>query len=95
VINVKRAISEEKLRMEFQRSVILYRAVKKRVRYYSLSIEATLFGEYLFMREFGSQKNKKPTRAIKEYYETLDGAIGALKRVLALKTKKGYCELEQ
>jgi hypothetical protein len=56
-----------------------------------LSVEETLFGEYLFIKEFGSANNKKPTRVLKEYYKSSDLAVGVMMRVKELKIKKGYC----
>ena len=38
----------------------LYRCVNHKVRYYKLYLTPTLFGEYLFVREYGSVKYKKP-----------------------------------
>jgi O-6-methylguanine DNA methyltransferase len=49
--------------------VTLYREVKGKVRYYSLALYPTLFGEYLLVREFGGVKNKRPTGVMKEYFE--------------------------
>jgi predicted DNA-binding WGR domain protein len=74
-----------------KRSIRLYRAVQSRVRYYSLSVEETLFGEYLFIKEFGSANNKKPTSILKEYFKSSDLALSVMMRVKELKIKKGYC----
>lgn len=74
-----------------KRSIRLYRVVQSRVRYYSLSVEETLFGEYLFIKEFGSANNKKPTRTLKEYYTSSDLAFSVMMRAKELKIKKGYC----
>jgi len=71
-------------------SITLYREVNKRVRYYSLKLYPTLFGEYLLIREYGGLKNKKPTRVIKEYYESVPEALMALKRLIKHKSDKGY-----
>lgn len=50
----------------------------------------TLFGEYLLVKENGSIKNKKSTRVVKEYYETLAQAMKSYRAKLLEKTNKGY-----
>ena len=70
--------------------VTLYREVKGRVRYYSLALYPTLFGEYLLVREFGGVKNKRPTRVIKEYFGQLEDALALQLRLSIEKTHKGY-----
>jgi len=70
--------------------VTLYREVKGRVRYYSLALYPTLFGEFLLVREFGGLKNKRPTRVMKEYYEHSVDALEAFSKLTADKFKKGY-----
>ena len=70
--------------------VTLYREVKGKVRYYSLALYPTLFGEYLLIREFGGVKNKKPTRVMKEYFDHLDDALALLKKLTTEKLHKGY-----
>ena len=40
------------------------------MRYYLLKIEETLFGEFLLERVYGSMSHKKPTRVLKEYYDS-------------------------
>jgi predicted DNA-binding WGR domain protein len=71
----------------------LYREVNGKIRYYTLRIELTLFGEYLLIREFGSIKNKKPTRIIKEYYSNLEESISVFNILVIQKLKKGYSTL--
>jgi len=70
--------------------VTLYREVKGRVRYYSLGLYPTLFGEYLLVREFGGVKNKKPTRVMKEYFDRLEDVLELLSKLTVDKLKKGY-----
>jgi len=70
--------------------ITLYRIVNHKVRYYSLAVYNTLFGEYMFIRENGSVKNKKPTRVIKEYYKSANEAMGVLKTKLQERYKRGY-----
>lgn len=73
-----------------ERRVMLFREVNSRVRYYSLHLCMTLFGEYLLVKENGSIKNKKSTRVVKEYYETLAQAMKSYRAKLLEKTNKGY-----
>jgi len=73
-----------------ERRVILFREVNSRVRYYSLHLCMTLFGEYLLIKENGSIKNKKPTRVVKEYFQTLTQAMDSYSAKLQEKTKRGY-----
>jgi len=70
--------------------ITLYRMVNNKVRYYTLAVYNTLFGEYMFIRENGSVKNKKPTRVIKEYYKSVSEAMGVLKIKLQERYKRGY-----
>ena len=68
----------------------LYRTVNTKTRYYKLMIYPTLFDEYLFIREYGGIKNKKPTKVIKKYFSEIEGAIVAVNTIINLKLKKGY-----
>jgi len=68
----------------------LYKTVHGKVRYYSLAIYLTLFGEYLLLRCYGSTKNKKPSRSIKSYYKTLTDARIAFFQIIYSKKKRGY-----
>jgi len=70
--------------------VTLYREVKGKVRYYSLALYSTLFGEYLLVREFGGVKNKRPTRVIKEYFDHSQDALNLLSKLMTDKLQKGY-----
>ena len=70
--------------------VTLYREVKGKVRYYSLALYPTLFGEYLLVREFGGVKNKKPTRVMKEYFDYSQDALNLLSILMTEKLRKGY-----
>ena len=72
--------------------ITLYREVKGKVRYYSLALYPTLFGEYLLIREFGGVKNKRPTRVMKEYFERAEDALTLLSKLSIEKLKKGYSE---
>ena len=71
-------------------SKILYRYVNHRLRYYKLQLTKTLFGEYLFIKEYGSMKYKKPTRVIKEYCTTQDEAFYKFNKKFAEKLSRGY-----
>jgi len=68
----------------------LCRVVNKRARYYRLSSYKTLFYEYLLEIEYGSMKNKKPTRIIREYFSTLESLSKKRSQIIEQKMKKGY-----
>ena len=70
--------------------LLLTRFVKGRMRYYLLKIEETLFGEYLLEKVYGSMSHKKPTRVLKEYYDSWVEAKKIFDRVIKGKKKKGY-----
>jgi len=73
-----------------ERRITLFREVNSRVRYYSLYLSMTLFGEYVLIRENGSVKNKKPTRVVKEYYKKEYEVILRYKEIVSEKFKRGY-----
>ena len=68
----------------------LYRQVNGRVRYYKIRTYFTLFGEYLLIREWGGVDNKKATGQKQSYFVTLDEVATAVKKIIILKSKKGY-----
>ena len=70
--------------------LLLTRAVKGRIRYYLLKIEETLFGEYLLEKVYGSMSHKKPTRVLKEYYDSWIQAKKIFDGVFLGKQIKGY-----
>ena len=70
--------------------LLLTRSVRGRMRYYLLKIEETLFGEYLLEKVYGSMSHKKPTRVLKEYYDSWIDAKKIFDRVAKGKKKKGY-----
>ena len=70
--------------------LLLTRFVKGRMRYYLLKIEETLFGEYLLEKVYGSMSNKKPTRVLKEYYDSWVEAKKKFDGIVKGKKKKGY-----
>ena len=72
------------------KKVILYRVVNQKIRYYSIELTPTLFGEMLLTRKYGGLKNKKPTRVIKEYFSSVEDSINAFESIFSLKQKKGY-----
>jgi len=80
--------------MRYPNQVKLYREVNKRVRYYKLSILLNLFGEYIFIKEYGSTKAKRATRTIEEYFCTLETAMSAYNQTLAKKLNRGYTKGE-
>jgi len=55
------------------------------MRYYP-----TLFGEWLLERTYGSLKNKKPTRVIKEYFSHFEDMEASIEKLLKQKNAKGY-----
>ncbi len=71
-------------------NITLYREVDHKIRYYSLKLYPTLFEEVILERSFGSVKNKKPTRVIKEYFFHIEDAFAELEIVLRSKLAKGY-----
>ncbi len=70
--------------------LLLTRMVKGRLRYYLLKIEETLFGEYLLEKVYGSMSHKKPTRVLKEYYDSWVEAKRIFDSVAKGKRRKGY-----
>ena len=70
--------------------VTLYREVNHKVRYYKLSLMLNLFGEYVFIKEYGSLKQTRPTRVIEEYYETYKSAYKHLQQKFQEKKNRGY-----
>lgn len=71
-------------------NITLYREVNHKLRYYSLKLYPTLFGEYLLVREFGGSKNKGPTRIIRKYFSHIEDAFVEMENILSLKLAKGY-----
>ena len=71
-------------------NITLYRVVNEKVRYYSVKILPTLFGEFLLLREYGAVKNKEPTRVIKKYFSHIQESVIALEALVREKIKKGY-----
>jgi predicted DNA-binding WGR domain protein len=72
--------------------ITLYREVNHRIRYYTLQYYPTLFGEWLLVRSYGSLKNKRPTRVLKEYFSSFTDLDIFLTKLLKTKTNKGYKE---
>jgi len=72
---------------------VLQREVNHRVRYYSLKIYKTLFGEYVLEKKYGSIKNKAPTGIKLEYYDKLEDALIAIKKRVQEKLKRGYTDM--
>ena len=70
--------------------LLLTRSVKGRMRYYLLKIEETLFGEYLLEKVYGSMRHKKPTRVLKEYYNSWAEAKKMFDLIIKGKQKRGY-----
>ena len=71
--------------------LLLSRSVKGRMRYYLLKIEETLFGDFLPDRVCGGMSHKKPTRVLKEYYDSWVEAKKMFDFTVKGKRKKGYC----
>ncbi len=70
--------------------LLLTRFFKGRMRYYLLKIEETLFEEYLLEKVYGSTSHKKPTRVLKEYYDSWIEAKKIFDGIVKGKKKKGY-----
>ena len=73
-----------------QTSIMLYREVKNSVRYYSIRIYLTLFNEYILEKKYGAIKNARPTGVVAQHYDSLHNAFSAMKKIIAIKAKKGY-----
>ena len=71
-------------------TTLLYRKVKNNIRYYKLSISLNLFGEYIFIREYGNVKYRKPTGLIHEYFPFSNEALLKLEKIVKEKYKRGY-----
>lgn len=69
---------------------MLYREVKNSVRYYSIRIYLTLFNEYILEKKYGAIKNARPTGVVAHHYDSLHNAFSAMKKIIAIKAKKGY-----
>ena len=78
--------------MQSSYKIILFREVNYKVRYYKLALILNLFGEYIFIKEYGSLKRAKPTRVVEEYYANYKEAYTHLQQKLQEKYKKGYKE---
>ena len=70
--------------------LLLSRSVKGRMRYYLLKIEENLFGEYLLEKVYGIMSHKKPTRVLKEYYDSWVEAKKMFDGTIKGKKRKGY-----
>ena len=70
--------------------ITLYKQIEKRTRYYSLKIYPTLFQEYVFVREYGNLKNKKPTRIINKHFCSFNDAMNELEILYKQRIKRGY-----
>lgn len=66
------------------------RSVKGRVRYYTLELFPTLFGESIVIRTYGSLQKAKPTGEIKEVYSNQADAQHSVDVLIASKHKRGY-----
>ena len=75
------------------KTILLTRKVKNKIRYYTLTIFKNLFGEYILEKSFGSVANKKPTRNIVEIYPTFEESIIEYQKTISKKSKKGYVSL--
>jgi len=69
--------------------VKLYRRVGQRWRYYKLSINQNLFGDYVLLREYGSIINSHTFERI-NILKTKVEAYRLLQYVLINKLKRGY-----
>ena len=71
-------------------NITLYREVNHNIRYYSIKLYPTLFGEYMLVKEFGGSKNKKPTGIIRKYFSHIEDAFEETQNILFSKLAKGY-----
>ncbi len=58
-------------------------------RFYALSIQPTLFGEWTLVREWG-RMGRKPQYLLNTY-QTIELAADATNRMIARKKRRGYC----
>ena len=71
----------------------LYNIKKEYInRYYFIELVPTLFNEYIVIREYGSKKNKKPTRVLKDYFKAKSEALDFILNIVIKKRKRGYHE---
>jgi predicted DNA-binding WGR domain protein len=71
----------------------LIRLVESKERYYVVSINPTLIGEWELLKVFGATRNKKPTGIVREYYASEVDAQTAYANTLKSKTLRGYIPL--
>lgn len=76
------------LTQQFQTTIS--KEVNANIRYYSLKLYLTLFGEFLLIRAFGASKNKAPTRIMKKYFFQIEDALIEMEYILSSKIAKGY-----
>ena len=58
-------------------------------RFYALTVQPTLFGEWTLIREWG-RIGRRP-QSLLNTYETLAAAAEARERLIANKQRRGYC----
>ncbi|MDF1875637.1 WGR domain-containing protein [Sulfurimonas sp. SAG-AH-194-I05] len=78
------------LKNSMTKAIILQREVNKRMRYYKLSVMRNLFGEYIFICEYGSMCAKKPTQRLEFYFSSYTDAYKSLEKKYMQKYKRGY-----
>lgn len=69
---------------------MMTRRVKTKVRYYTIEVFPTLFGETLVVRTYGACANAKPTGTIMEYYDNTEDAQNRVHILTHRKCKGGY-----
>lgn len=69
---------------------MMTRHVKTKVRYYTIEVFPTLFGETLVVRSYGGCGNAKPTGTIMEYYDNTEEAQNRVHILAHRKCKGGY-----
>lgn len=65
---------------------------ENKIRYYTVSINKNLFGNFLVERYYGSTKNKSHTGYVKNEHKNFDDAIAFASKLKSLKIKRGYQE---
>ena len=68
----------------------LINELTQKVRYYSIRIYPTLFGDYLIEKEYGAVSDKNPTKISKIYTDTKKDALKLMLDMAVTQKKRGY-----
>lgn len=70
--------------------IFLTRTSNHKERFYLLTINKNLFGEYILERVYGNINNKAPTGNKKNIYDDINISIKILHKILMSKLNKKY-----